>query len=1078
MASDNYKQDGFIHSIVPLQILLSDSNDWKPTFEGEFKRVLEENSKQFEPKFFVRAKDVDASAVLSYRLMDPVPQQFKIDPNSGEILIKTPNLPPGNYGFRVEASDGLYKTNTLVTVNVTDLNNNRPVFDSSVASEGVINVREDTQVGEVVTTVRASDPDLSENGRVTYSIDRGSYGYFEIDPESGEIKLVKALTADVMPKFELVLTAMDHGNPPLRTSTIMKLGVEKIYKALPKFSPRVQRAQVSESAKVGDVVLKIATLDGQIEPQDLVFQFVQPVEARNVDNKAVRELSLFPDWFHITTDGQIVVKNVIERDMVISLNYTVMITSPKALPDAREFGTVLLTLFEVNELPPRVEDMEIETDEELPPGMPILTLEAEDPEGGHISNYFVQEGAEFISIDNKTGEIKVAGRLDFEERPVYNFTIVVVDSGAPQLSSTANIAIHLLNINDNTPSFNQTEYAAAIEEHSPEGTYVTTVSASDADGDVVSYEVIQNGSPFAKAFRVDRVGRIFVSKDGPFLLDREKLEETDGVIRIGVGARDTNRMGYATVKILVKDINDVIPSMEQKSYHMTVYAPLTAAQQLLRVSADGGDSPGTDHLAYSILSGNEEGVLMIDQSSGIISASRAFDKAEDIRVVIEVTDTMTNESTAHYDRSGVLIQVLPGNFRRPEFVFPNKVNWTLLTPESNAQEIEEFHSSGGYSKLIGQVLAFDSDEGEAGRISYYFKEGDNLVTETEKFRVETDTGKIYQIQPLDREQINAYNLLAVAKDGGKPVVGMSQHVLSIQVQDIDDHGPRFLTKHYNFSIKENSLENSFVGQVEALDEDEGRNAQVFYFLASEEANMYANEDIRVDIKTGRLYAQNVLDRERIPVYTLYVRASSSPIFNKTAQKVTKETAAEDESIAIVTVTVLDENDNPVRFHNKQYYAAICSEAEPGREIVTVTTEDLDSFASGNSVQYNLLGSNLILDEFKSGGSVVPSPFRVDESSGRLTISSVTMRQYSGGNNRFVVKVGAREALAPFYEDTTLVHIWVVENSQQVVLTVKSPPEEMLKTQLIENLSNITNSVVLISKIAPHVSEDGSVNPLW
>lgn len=97
--------------------------------------------------------------------------------------------------------------------------------------------------------------------------------------------------------------------------------------------------------------------------------------------------------------------------------------------------------------------MEIETYEELPPGMGILTLEAEDPEGGQISNYFIQEGSEFFSIHNKTGEIKVVGRLDYEERPMYNITVVAVDSGVPQLSSTATIMVSLVNVNDNNPRF-------------------------------------------------------------------------------------------------------------------------------------------------------------------------------------------------------------------------------------------------------------------------------------------------------------------------------------------------------------------------------------------------------------------------------------------------------------------------------------------------------------------------------------------------------------------------------------------------------------------------------------------------
>ena len=105
-----------------------------------------------------------------------------------------------------------------------------------------------------------------------------------------------------------------------------------------------------------------------------------------------------------------------------------------------------------------IEDVEIETYEELPPGMTILTLTCEDPEGGQISNYFIDQGSEYASIDNKTGEIKIAGRLDYEDRPMYNLTVVCVDSGIPQLSSTGTVMVSLVNINDNSPQFNEVSW--------------------------------------------------------------------------------------------------------------------------------------------------------------------------------------------------------------------------------------------------------------------------------------------------------------------------------------------------------------------------------------------------------------------------------------------------------------------------------------------------------------------------------------------------------------------------------------------------------------------------------------------
>jgi len=141
--------------------------------------------------------------------------------------------------------------------------------------------------------------------------------------------------------------------------------------------------------------------------------------------------------------------------MVNSVNLTVLVTSEKSKPGSQHYGTLSITIFDVNQRSPMIEDVEIETYEELPPGMTILTLNCEDPEGGQISNYYVDQGSDLVSIDNKTGEMKILGRLDYEDRPIYNVTVVCVDSGIPQLSSTGTVMVSLLNINDNSPVFNE-----------------------------------------------------------------------------------------------------------------------------------------------------------------------------------------------------------------------------------------------------------------------------------------------------------------------------------------------------------------------------------------------------------------------------------------------------------------------------------------------------------------------------------------------------------------------------------------------------------------------------------------------
>lgn len=74
-------------------------------------------------------------------------------------------------------------TQVTVWINVTDANDNRPVF--SIPPGGyVANISEDAEVGTFVITVVATDLDVGRHGQITYAIiDNNTLIPFEIaDP--------------------------------------------------------------------------------------------------------------------------------------------------------------------------------------------------------------------------------------------------------------------------------------------------------------------------------------------------------------------------------------------------------------------------------------------------------------------------------------------------------------------------------------------------------------------------------------------------------------------------------------------------------------------------------------------------------------------------------------------------------------------------------------------------------------------------------------------------------------------------------------------------------------------------------
>lgn len=89
-------------------------------------------------------------------------------------------------------------------------------------------------------------------------------------------------------------------------------------------------------------------------------------------------------------------------------------------------------------------------------GTSILKVEATDADNGEnaVIEYFIIRGAyDDFKIDNTTGVLYVAQKLDYDRRNTYNIEVVAVDHGEPSLTGTSNVTVTVININDKMPYF-------------------------------------------------------------------------------------------------------------------------------------------------------------------------------------------------------------------------------------------------------------------------------------------------------------------------------------------------------------------------------------------------------------------------------------------------------------------------------------------------------------------------------------------------------------------------------------------------------------------------------------------------
>ena len=112
-----------------------------------------------------------------------------------------------------------------------------------------------------------------------------------------------------------------------------------------------------------------------------------------------------------------------------------------------------------------------------------IDIDEENTPNSQVEYQFANETNQNVfSLDSKTGELILIGPLDREHISFYEFDVIAFDHGQPKsLSSTVHCTIYLVDVNDNLPVFDQSEYVFDIPETWSHQTPIGHVHATDAD---------------------------------------------------------------------------------------------------------------------------------------------------------------------------------------------------------------------------------------------------------------------------------------------------------------------------------------------------------------------------------------------------------------------------------------------------------------------------------------------------------------------------------------------------------------------------------------------------------------------
>uniref|UniRef100_A0A4W5RPL4 Cadherin EGF LAG seven-pass G-type receptor 3 n=1 Tax=Hucho hucho TaxID=62062 RepID=A0A4W5RPL4_9TELE len=473
------------------------------------------------------------------------------------------------------------------------------------------------------------------------------------------------------------------------------------------------------------------------------------------------------------------------------------------------------------------------------------------------------------------------------------------------------------------PHFSLYNFQVQVPENQPPGTSVITISATDPDsGDAgkLSYTMAPlMNSRSTDYFHIDPdTGLITTSQ----VLDREHMDLH--YFRVTASDHGSPRLsGTTMVAITVADRNDHSPIFEHAEYRETIRENVEEGYPILQLRATDLDAPSNANIRYRFIgetAATARAAFEIDPRSGLITTRGAVDRETNERYTLHVeASDQGKEPGPRSATVKVFITVLDENDNVPQF---SEKRYVVAVREDVRPHSE-----------ILRVSATDYDKDSNAAVHYNIISGNSRG----QFNIDSVTGEIQVVAPLDFEAEREYTLRVRAQDNGRPPLSNNTGIISVQVTDVNDNPPIFVSTPFQASVLESAPVGSSILHIQAIDTDSGDNARLEYRLTGTSPDT----PFAINSATGWVTVSSALDRESVEHYFFGVDARDYGIPPLSAT-------------ASVTITVMDVNDNRPEFLQKEYFVRLNEDAAVGTSVVVVTAVDRDV---NSAVTYQITGGN-------------------------------------------------------------------------------------------------------------------------
>ncbi|XP_035569769.1 protocadherin gamma-B5 isoform X34 [Canis lupus dingo] len=510
-----------------------------------------------------------------------------------------------------------------VSVDVEDINDHTPKFTQTSFD---LQISESTAPGTRFILEAAEDADIGLNGLQIYKLSLSPrFSLINKDKLDGskypELALEKRLDREQQSYHCLVLTALDGGDPPLSGTTELQIQVTDANDNPPVFNQDIYRVSLPENVPPGTAVLQVSATD-QDEGinSEITYSFYRTGQVFSLNSKTGEITTLRTLDFEETKEYSIVVEGRDGGGLAAQCTVEINIQDENDNSPEVTFHSLAEMILENG-----------------PPGTLIALIKIHDQDSGENGEVNCRlEGEvpfQITSSSKNSYKLVIDGTLDREQTPEYNVTITATDRGKPPLSSSISITLHIADVNDNAPVFQQASYVVHVAENNPPGASIAQVSASDPDlgpNGRVSYSIVASDlEPRALASYVSvsaQSGVVFAQR----AFDHEQLR----AFELTLQARDQGSPALSanvSLRVLVGDRNDNAPRVlypalgpDGSALFDTVPRAAQPGYLVTKVVAVDADSGHNAWLSYHVLQASEPGLFSLGLRTGEVRTARAL----------------------------------------------------------------------------------------------------------------------------------------------------------------------------------------------------------------------------------------------------------------------------------------------------------------------------------------------------------------------------------------------------------------------------------------------------------------------